>query len=153
MHLRRALFATLFLAACFHVQEWDIFSDRAVNITFAHDPAYVRDQAVSNEDVQFEDKTIAVADIALRRQEPGEMAFIEVMQTEDPLIVSYLMENSIASRQVHIDNLQAQTFESDGMGTPVHYLFRKNGLYIVLSFVFPPSEEDIDRVLNSVVLR
>lgn len=152
MRLRTILLLCLVLPACVTVTEWDIFSDRAVNITFAHDPAYVRDAEVTRESIQFEEKEIAVADIALRKGE-GEMSFMEIMQTKDPLILSYLLENSVASRQVRIDTLQAQAFESDGMGTPIHYLFRKNDLYIVLSFVFPPSEGDIDRVLNSVVLR
>ena len=148
----RLLFVPLLLVACVQVQEWDIFSDRGVNITFAHDPAYVRDAEVAQDMIQFGDREIPVTGIALRKGQ-GEMSFIEIMQTQDPLIVSYLSANALMSEKLSLQDMDAQVFRQEGMGEAVQYLFQKNDLYIVLSFVFPPSQEDIDRTLNSVVLR
>lgn len=152
MHLRSILLVSLLLSACMSLGEWEIFADRGVNITFAHDPAYVRDAQVTEKEIQFGDERISVAGIDLRKGQ-GEAPFIGIMQTKDPRIVSYLVENSLSSRQVLVDKMQAQVFVSEGIGEPVQYLFRKNDLYIVLSFVFPPSQQDIDRTLSSVVLR
>lgn len=152
MHLRKSLVAFLLLSACVSVQEWEIFSDRAVNITFAHDPAYVRDTEVTREDIQFGDKKIAVASIALRKGE-AESSFMQVLQTKDPMILSYLLSNSPTSERVLIDGTDAQVFREQGMGDAVRYLFQKGDLYIVLSFVFPPAQRDIERTLSSVVLR
>lgn len=148
----RLLLIPLLLVACVQVQEWDIFSDRGVNITFAHDPAYVRDAEVAQDMIQFGDREIPVASIALRKGQ-GEMSFIQIMQTKDPMILSYLLSGAPMSEKVSLTGLDAQVFRQEGMGNPVHYLFQKNDLYIVLSFVFPPSQGDIDRTLNSVVLR
>ncbi len=152
MHLRIIPLSFLLLSACVSVQEWEIFSDRAVNITFAYDPAYVRDTEVTQENIQFGEKEIPVTSIALRKGE-GEMSFIEVMQTKDPVILSYLLADTLMSEKVSVEGVDAQVFREQGMGDPIHYLFQKNDLYIVLSFVFPPSQADIDRTLQSVVLR
>jgi len=152
MHLRTTLVTCLLLSACMAVQEWDIFSDRGVNITFAHDPAYVRDTEVTQENIQFDGKDIPVSTIALRKGE-GESSFIQVLQTKDPTILAYLLSDTILSEKVSLEDMDAQVFRQEGMGEPVHYLFRKNDLYIVLSFVFAPSQTDIDRTLSSVVLR
>jgi len=134
------------------VPDWDYFSDRGVNITFAHDPSYVRDTEVIQQDISYDDTMMRVTGISLRKGQ-GEAPFIDIMQTTDPRIVSYLLRQSASSRQVQVGSLEAQVFTSEGMGEPVRYLFEKDGLYIVLSFVFPPSQEDIERTLSSVVLR
>ncbi len=152
MRLRTMLVVSLLLSACVSMQEWEIFSDRGVNITFAYDPAYVRDTEVAHEDIQFGDKKIAVASIALRKGQ-GESSFMKVLQTKDPTIVAYLLSDTTMSEKIALDDADAQVFRQEGMGDPIHYLFQKNDLYIVLSFVFPPSQQDMDRVLNSVVLR
>lgn len=152
MHLRTIFVACLLLSACVSLQDWEIFSDRAVNITFAYDPAYVRDGEVTQENISFNEKEIPVAGIALRKGD-GEMSAIKIMQTKDPTILAYLLSGSMMSERVTLIDADAQVFRQEGMGDPIHYLFQKNDLYIVLSFVFPPSQQDIDRVLNSVVLR
>ncbi len=152
MHLRPILVACLFLSACVSMQEWEIFSDRAVNITFAYDPAYVRDGEVTQESISFNEREIPVSAIALRKGD-GEMSFINIMQTKDPTILAYLLSGTMMSERVTLIDTDTQVFRQEGMGDPIHYLFQKNDLYIVLSFVFPPSQADRDRVLNSVVLR
>jgi len=146
------LCATLFLAACVTGSDWEIFSDRSFNITFAYPPSFVRDEAILHDVLEFGETPIDADSITLR-EGLGESAIIRVTQSKNPLLIAYLSDNSVSTQWRMLPDGEVQMFTQEGMGSPVHYLFRKGENYIVLSFVFPPSQAEMDRTLQSAVLR
>lgn len=144
--------AILLCAGCAPADSWDIFVDRELNITFAYDPSYVRDGDVMHTEINHGEQTFA-ADVLALRKGMGAAPFLEIMQTKDPLIVSYLLDNSFSNEKIRVSDHDIRVFVDQGMGDPVHYLFEHDGTYVALTFVFPPGATERERTLYSVVLR
>jgi len=123
-----------------------------LNLPVAYDQSYVRDGEIIRNELSYGDQTILVDTLALRKG-MGEAAFLEIMQTRDPVIVASLSENAFSSRKMSTGGNDITVFVEQGLGDPIHYLFEYEGTYIVLTFVFPPSQADMERTLHSVVLR
>jgi len=79
----------------------------------------------------------------------GESPQIRMMKSHDPRIVQSVSEQPLGT--VMITGKTVQKFTSEGMGTPAGFIQKIGEDYFVLTFVFPPSGDVMDRVLGTLM--
>jgi len=79
----------------------------------------------------------------------GESAQIRVMTTKDERIKQQL-SLEFPLEMITVAGQQFQKYKQEGMGNTVGYIKETDGQFIVVSFDFPPSEEVILQVLESI---
>lgn len=126
------------------------FDDASFHVSFAYPAAY-RAQPKEDTTIAYFDATIKASDVRIAKGE-GESAFIDVLHTTDPVIVTYLEDLSSQQTERTVSGTKVREFHEDGMGDPIAYLIQKDGAYTVISFVFIASEER-ENILASLKIR
>jgi len=126
------------------------FDDPSFHVSFAYPAAY-RAQPKEETTIAYFDATITTSEVRIAKGE-GESAFIDVLHTTDPVIVTYLEDLSSQQTERTVSGAKVREFHEDGMGDPMAYLIQKDGGYTVISFVFIASEER-ENILASLKIR
>ena len=79
----------------------------------------------------------------------GEPIAIGIMATSNPQILKYEAQYH-PLETVRVNGVQMQKFTIDGVGSPIGFIRKMNGTYYAIDFDFPPSEEVMERVVDSI---